>query len=43
VKGRLRKINGGEYDQSTSYSCLEIAQWNPFVQLIHITNKKIKA
>jgi hypothetical protein len=24
---------GGEFDQSTSYACMEIPQWNPFVQL----------
>jgi hypothetical protein len=27
---------GGEYDQSTLYTCMEISQWMPVVQLIYI-------
>jgi hypothetical protein len=37
-KGRrgIRKSNqGGEFDQSTLYTSMEISQWNSFVQLIH--------
>jgi hypothetical protein len=38
-RGRERKSNGGgEFDQST---CMDISQWNTFLQLIH-TNKVIR-
>jgi hypothetical protein len=30
-----RKSNGSEFDPSTLYACMEISQWNPFIQLIY--------
>jgi hypothetical protein len=31
-------FEGGEFDQSTLYACMEISQWNTFDQLTY-TNK----
>jgi hypothetical protein len=34
--GEIRKSSrGGESDQSTAYTCLEISQGKPYVQLIY--------
>jgi hypothetical protein len=35
-RGRVRKSNRqGEFHQSTLYACMEISEWNTFVQLIY--------
>jgi hypothetical protein len=36
------KKQWSEFDQSTLYTCVEISQWHPFIQLIN-ANKKEKA
>jgi hypothetical protein len=42
-KKRIRKRKrSGEFDQSILYSCVEMLQWKPFVQLIYPNNKQYK-
>jgi hypothetical protein len=41
VKGLRKSNRGGEFDQSTLYTCMEISQLNSFVELIY-ANKKEK-
>jgi hypothetical protein len=38
-RGNKKECQWGEFDQSTLYSFIEIAQGNPFVQLIHAERK----
>jgi hypothetical protein len=39
--GRIRKSNqGDEFDQRALYSCMEISQWNYFIQLIYANKKR---
>jgi hypothetical protein len=33
-------FEGGEFDQSTLYACMEISQWNLFVQLTYGNKNK---
>jgi hypothetical protein len=38
IRGLRKSNRGGEFDQSTLYSCMEISKWNSFMQSI-CTNK----
>jgi hypothetical protein len=41
-EGGQKGNRGGGFDQTTLYSCIEISQWNSFVQLIYAHFKKRK-